>query len=119
MHDGVKRDNDLQRGQSLENNQHHLMIDGEPSITAFELANRPTSVHRLGVCARVSPAAVRIHRFWKPPNANNLSFLIGPPRVNPAWLRFSLSCCREKKLLAFNSVLRRNQKPFPWMLLVP
>ena len=48
MHDGVKRDNDLQRGQSLENNQHHLMIDGEPSITAFELANRPTSVHRLG-----------------------------------------------------------------------
>src|SRR6516165_1507088 len=48
MHDGVKRDNDLQRGQSLENNQHHLMIDGESSITAFELANRPTSVHRLG-----------------------------------------------------------------------
>src|SRR5215467_6754013 len=48
MHEGVKRDNDLQRGQSLENNQHHLMIDGEPSITTFELANRPTSVHRLG-----------------------------------------------------------------------
>src|SRR5215813_14963354 len=71
------------------------------------------------VCARVSPAAVRIHRFWKPPNANSLSFLIGPPRVKPAWLRFNWSCCREKKLLAFSSVLRTNQKPFPWMLFVP
>ena len=56
MHDGVKRDNDLQRGQSLENNQHHLMIDGEPSITAFELANRPTSVHRLGVMEQYARA---------------------------------------------------------------
>src|SRR5215467_8841556 len=48
MHDGMNWNNDLQRGQSLENSQHHLMIDGEPSITAFAVANRPTSVHRLG-----------------------------------------------------------------------
>src|SRR5215831_11054055 len=48
MHDGMNWNNDLQRGQSLEKNQHHLMIDGEPSITAFAVANRPKSVHRLG-----------------------------------------------------------------------
>jgi hypothetical protein len=62
MHDGVNWDNDLQREVEFRKHQHHLMIDGEPSITAFAVANRPTSVHRLGDTVRDLQAAGKTTR---------------------------------------------------------
>src|SRR5215467_4750497 len=45
--------------------------------------------------------------------------MIGPPNVAPPWLRFKPSGDVEKKLLAFRSVFRMNQKTSPCTVLVP
>ena len=47
------------------------------------------------------------------PKKNSLSFLIGPPKVPPNWLRLMASCCGAKKLRALRSPLRRYSKAEP------
>ena len=49
--------------------------------------------------------------------------MIGPPTEPPYWFMCSGAIFAperfEKKLLAFNALLRRNSKALPWKLLVP
>src|SRR5438128_12640743 len=79
----------------------------------------PATIAGVGIVANCGFGVARIFVPWYAPKKKSLFFTIGPPKVPPYWLRFSVSRSEANALRALRAPLRTNSKRLPWNSLPP